>query len=79
MDTIYKSDKYEDNWYLQVSVDEDGYGILEDVYNAGDVYEKRYLCNLWVNKDGSAWYDDNIHLAELDFLKRLFNNVKQIQ
>jgi hypothetical protein len=42
MDTIYKSDKYEDNWYLQVSVDEDGYGILEDVYNAGDVYEKRY-------------------------------------
>jgi hypothetical protein len=81
MDTIYKSKKYEDNWYLQISVDADGYGTLEEVYEEGEVYEKGYKCSLWVNYNGfkGCEYDNRIHLSEVEFLKQIFTNVKQIQ
>lgn len=81
MDKIYKSEKFEDKWYLRVAVDEDGYGILEEVYDEGDVYEKNYKCHLWINYDGynGCEYDNTIRLYEIDFLKELFTNVKQIQ
>ena len=77
---VYWTPKDELNTYLQIEVDENGYGELKEVYSHGDVYEVTQLTNLWVNfpEFNGAEYDTHVEPYQADFLKQTFNNIQKI-